>query len=57
MFNAIKGGELAVSAKAGASSETIDWERRNPNWATEIERSALKQWAATYGHSPRFLQG
>jgi hypothetical protein len=48
MFNAIKSGELAVSDGVGTS---------NPHWATEVERSALKQWAASYGHSPRFLQG
>lgn len=54
MFDAIKSGELPV---AGAGPETADRERANPSWATEVERGALKRWAAAYGHAPRFLEG
>jgi hypothetical protein len=57
MFNAIKSGELPFSERMGASQDMMDRERINPSWATEIERAALKRWAATYGHAPRFLQG
>jgi hypothetical protein len=56
MFSAIKNGELAVSESVGTTQEAADRERANPNWATEVDRAALKRWAAAYGHSPRFLQ-
>jgi hypothetical protein len=54
MFDAIKSGELPVT---GAGPDTADRERANPSWATEVERGALKRWAAAYGHAPRFLEG
>ena len=57
MLAAIKSGELPICKRAGASKETIDRERENPNWATEIERAALKSWADSHGHLPRFLHG
>ena len=49
MFNAITSGELAVAEGAGKDTNT--------SWATEIGRDELNRWAASYGHSPRFLQG
>ena len=54
---AIKTGELPICKRKGESRETIDRERANPNWATEIERAALRSWADSHGHLPRFLQG
>ena len=54
---AIKRGELPIRERAGASNATIDRELANPNWATEIERAALKSWADSHGHLPRFLHG
>jgi hypothetical protein len=55
MLAAIKNGELPICKSEGASKETIDRERANPNWATEIERAALSSWADSHGHLPRFL--
>jgi hypothetical protein len=57
MLAAIKSGELPTCKTAGASTDIIDRERANPNWATEIERAALKSWADSHGHLPRFLHG
>lgn len=54
---AIKSGELPICKQAGQSNETFDRERANPNWATEIERAALRIWADSHGHLPRFLHG
>lgn len=54
---AIKSGELPIRARAGAGEETIDRERTNPSWATEIERVALKSWASSHGHVSRFFHG
>ena len=56
MMAAIKSGELPI-CNSGAGKEVIDRERANPNWATEIERAALKSWADSHGHLPRFLHG
>ena len=55
MLDAIKRGELPVSAKEGAS-QAVSQEQSNPNWHTKIAREALKSWAQGLGHSPRFLQ-
>ena len=55
MLAAIKTGELPICKRAGESKEVHDRERINPNWATEIERAALKSWADSHGHLPRFL--
>ncbi len=57
MLAAIKSGELPIRRRAGEGEETIDRERANPSWATEIERTALKSWASSHGHVPRFLHG
>jgi len=54
---AIKSGQLPFCKQAGQSQEAIDRERANPNWATEVERAALKTWADSHGHLPRFLHG
>ncbi len=55
MLNAIKAGELPVIKAPGESQDAIDRERSNPSWATEIDRHALRAWAHSHGHSPRFL--
>jgi hypothetical protein len=55
MLNAIKAGELPVTKPPGEGQDAIDRERSNPSWATEIERHALRAWAHSHGHSPRFL--
>jgi hypothetical protein len=57
MLAAIKSGELHICKHAKENKEALDRERANPNWATEIERDALKTWADSHGHRPRFLQG
>jgi hypothetical protein len=57
MLAAIKSGELPICKRAGESKETLDRERAHPNWATEVERTALKSWADSHGHLPRFLHG
>jgi hypothetical protein len=57
LLGAIKSGQLPICKQAGQSKEAIDRERANPNWATEIERAALKSWADSHGHLPRFLHG
>jgi hypothetical protein len=57
MLAAIKSGQLPVCKQTAQSKEAMDRERANPNWATEIERAALKTWADTHGHLPRFLHG
>ena len=56
MLDAIKRGELPVSAKEGAGQSAGTQEQSNPNWHTKIAREALKSWAQDLGHSPRFLQ-
>jgi hypothetical protein len=56
MLDAVKRGELPISAKAGASQSGSNQDQRNPNWHTEIARDALKSWAKANGHAPRFLQ-
>jgi hypothetical protein len=53
MLDAIKRGELPVSARTGAGQAAGN---SNPTWHTEIARDALKSWAQAHGHSPRFLQ-
>ena len=55
MLDAIKRGELPISAKEGAG-QAAGQEQSNPNWHTKIAREALKSWAQGLGHSPRFLQ-
>jgi hypothetical protein len=55
MLNAIKAGELPVIKAPGESQDAIDRDRSNPSWATEIDRHALRAWAHSHGHSPRFL--
>ena len=57
MLAAIKSGQLPVCKPTGQNQEAFDRERANPNWATEIERAALKTWADSHGHLPRFLHG
>ena len=56
MLDAIKTGELPVSSSSGTREEVINQNRANPNWHTEVTRDALKAWARTHGHSPRFLE-
>jgi hypothetical protein len=56
MLDAIKRGELSVCKKAGVNRPTIDQERANPAWNTEVAREALKSWAQARGHNPKFLQ-
>ena len=56
MLDAVKRGELPLSARAGLSQAAGNQEQSNPNWHTEIAREALKSWAQAHGHSPRFLQ-
>jgi hypothetical protein len=57
MLAAIKSGQLPICKNAAQTKEAIDRERANPNWATEVERAALKTWADSHGHLPRFLHG
>ena len=50
ILDAIERGELPKSENAGILAQY-----RN-GWHTEIDRNALKAWAASNGHVPRFLQ-
>jgi hypothetical protein len=56
MLDAVKRGELPISAKASTGQAAGNQDQRNPNWHTEIARDALKTWAQAHGHAPRFLQ-
>lgn len=50
MLDAIERGELAKSESAGILAQYKN------GWHTEIHRAALKAWATSNGHAPRFLQ-
>jgi hypothetical protein len=56
LLDAISRGELPMIEKAGATREAIDHERNNPNWHTEVTQDALRSWARSHGHNPRFLR-
>src|SRR5262245_33723939 len=56
MLDAIKRGELAIHERKGSASRSIDEERVNPGWHTEIPREALRAWAHSHGHAPPFLR-
>jgi hypothetical protein len=55
MLDAIKRGVLPVHARKEAS-RSIDQERENPGWHTEIPREAVRTWAHSHGHAPSFLE-
>lgn len=55
MLDAIRRGELAICERPRLTQPAIDQERNSPTWQTEIARDALKTWAASHGHLPRFL--
>jgi hypothetical protein len=55
MLDAFKRGDLPVHARKEAS-RSIDQERENPGWHTEIPREALRTWAHSHGHAPSFLE-
>lgn len=55
ILDAISRGELPIVEKAGRNQESLNRERNNPNWHTEITRSALKSWASSHGYIPNFL--
>jgi hypothetical protein len=55
MLDAIRRGELPISARASANQTASNQEQVNPSWHTEITRDALKSWARSHGLSPRFL--
>jgi hypothetical protein len=56
LVDAIKRGELRIVQKPGQSDEAVERERNAPHYMTQIERDALKAWAAQNGHAPAFLQ-
>ena len=55
MLDAIKRGELPVRERQDVIGRTVDQERANPGWHTEITREGLKTWAQSHGHRPPFL--
>jgi len=55
ILDAISRGELPIVEKAGRNQETLNRERNDPNWHTEIARGALKSWASSHGYIPNFL--
>jgi hypothetical protein len=55
MLDAIKRGELPVREQQNIIGRTVDQERANPGWHTEITREGLKTWAQSHGHRPPFL--
>jgi hypothetical protein len=56
LIDAIKRGELAIVRKAGLGDEAFERERANPHYMIQLERDALKAWAAQHGHAPAFLR-
>jgi hypothetical protein len=56
LVDAIKAGDLAISAKPGAAPGTAERERENPHYMTEVTREALRAWADRKGSVPDFLR-
>ncbi|MCC6889231.1 MAG: hypothetical protein IT536_11915 [Hyphomicrobiales bacterium] len=52
MLDAVKRGELATCERPDRADGR---ERNSPTWQTVIARDALKAWALSHGHLPRFL--
>ena len=55
LLDAIKRGELLILTKAGSSEVTIERERENPHYKTQVSRDALQAWASGHGYAPNFL--
>ena len=56
LLDAIKRGELLILTKAGSSEVTIERERENPHYKTQVSRDALQAWASGHGYAPNFLR-
>ena len=56
LLDAIKRGELPILTKTGASEVTIERERENPHYMTQVSRDALRAWASGHGYAPNFLR-
>ena len=56
LLDAIKAGDLAVVAKSNAAPGTVERERENPHYMTEMTREALRSWADQKGSVPDFLR-
>lgn len=55
MLDAIKRGELSIHQRQDVMGRTLEQEKINPGWHTEITREGLKSWALSHGHNPPFL--
>jgi len=55
LLDAVQQGNLPIVAKNG-SPETMDRERQNPHYMTQVTREALRHWADEKGHTPPFLR-
>jgi hypothetical protein len=55
ILDAIKRGELPIHDRKDSVGRSVDQERANPGWHTEITREALRTWAQSHGHAPPFL--
>jgi hypothetical protein len=55
LIDAIKCGELPIVRRSNASEDSIERERANPHYMTQVSRDALKSWAARHGYAPDFL--
>jgi len=56
LIDAIKAGDLALAEKTGAAPGTLERERENPHYMTEVTREALRSWADRKGSVPEFLR-
>jgi hypothetical protein len=59
LTSAVMKGELAFEPryKGYQSRETErEYQRRNPDYATEVKRTVLQAWAKKHRHDPKFLR-
>lgn len=56
LLDAIKAGDLGLAEKADAAPGTLERERDNPHYMTEVTREALRAWADRKGSVPEFLR-
>ncbi|MGN6570043.1 MAG: hypothetical protein ACTHLO_01345 [Pseudolabrys sp.] len=56
LIDAVKAGDLAIAAKTDATPGSVERERENPHYMTEVTREALRSWADQKGAVPDFLR-